>query len=110
MLVLNVITKKKPTMLPGVPTMYTAINNYPELSKYDLTSIKGCISGAAPMPLEVRQRFEALTGCSLVEGYGLTEASPVVCYNPLEGGEQGEFGWPAGSGNQRGHHRPRGSA
>jgi long-chain acyl-CoA synthetase len=83
--VLKVITKKKPTMLPGVPTMYTAINNYPELSKYDLTSIKGCISGAAPMPLEVRQRFEALTGCSLVEGYGLTEASPVVCCNPLEG-------------------------
>ena len=83
--VLKVIDKKKPTMLPGVPTMYTAINNYPELSKYDLTSIKGCISGAAPMPLEVRQRFEALTGCSLVEGYGLTEASPVVCCNPLDG-------------------------
>jgi long-chain acyl-CoA synthetase len=83
--VLKVIDKKRPTMLPGVPTMYTAINNYPELSKYDLTSIKGCISGAAPMPLEVRQRFEALTGCSLVEGYGLTEASPVVCCNPLDG-------------------------
>ncbi len=83
--VLKVIDKKRPTMLPGVPTMYTAINNYPELSKYDLTSIKGCISGAAPMPLEVRKRFEALTGCSLVEGYGLTEASPVVCCNPLDG-------------------------
>lgn len=83
--VLKVITKKKPTMLPGVPTMYTAINNYPQLSKYNLTSIKGCISGAAPMPLEVRQRFEALTGCKLVEGYGLTEASPVVCCNPLDG-------------------------
>ncbi|MDA0369115.1 MAG: long-chain fatty acid--CoA ligase [Proteobacteria bacterium] len=83
--VLKVIAKKKPTMLPGVPTMYTAINNYPDLAKYDLTSIKGCISGAAPMPLEVRQRFESLTGCSLVEGYGLTEAAPVVCCNPLEG-------------------------
>ena len=83
--VLKVITKKKPTMLPGVPTMYTAINNFPQLSKYDLTSIKGCISGAAPMPLEVRQRFEALTGCKLVEGYGLTESSPVACCNPLDG-------------------------
>ena len=83
--VLKVITKKKPTMLPGVPTMYTAINNCPELNKYDLTSIKGCISGAAPLPLEVRQRFESLTGCTLVEGYGLTECSPVACCNPLEG-------------------------
>jgi len=83
--VLKVISKKKPTMLPGVPTMYTAINNFPALHKYDLTSIKGCISGAAPMPLEVRQRFEALTGCKLVEGYGLTEAAPVVCCNPLDG-------------------------
>ncbi len=83
--VLKTIDKKKPTMLPGVPTMYNAINNYPQLSKYDLTSVKGCLSGAAPMPLEVRQRFESLTGCSLVEGYGLTECSPVACCNPLEG-------------------------
>ena len=83
--VLKVITKKKPTMLPGVPTMYTAINNCPELSKYDLSSLKGCISGAAPLPLEVRQRFESLTGCTLVEGYGLTECSPVASINPLEG-------------------------
>ena len=83
--VLKVITKKKPTMLPGVPTMYTAINNCPELNKYDLSSLKGCISGAAPLPLEVRQRFESLTGCTLVEGYGLTECSPVASVNPLEG-------------------------
>jgi len=83
--VLKDIDKKKPTMLPGVPTMYTAINNYPDLAKYDLRSIKACISGAAPLPLKVKQRFEELTGCRLVEGYGLTEASPVVSCNPLEG-------------------------
>ena len=83
--VLKDIHKKKPTMLPGVPTMYTAINNYPEIGKYNLRSIKACISGAAPLPLKVKQRFEELTGCRLVEGYGLTEASPVVSCNPLEG-------------------------
>lgn len=83
--VLKDIDKKKPTMLPGVPTMYTAINNYPDLAKYNLRSIKACISGAAPLPLKVKQRFEELTGCRLVEGYGLTEASPVVSCNPLEG-------------------------
>ncbi|MSP52421.1 MAG: long-chain fatty acid--CoA ligase [Alphaproteobacteria bacterium] len=83
--VLNDIAKKKPTMMPGVPTMYTAINNYPKLSQFDLTSIKMCLSGGAPLPLAVKQRFEALAGCKLVEGYGLTETSPVACCNPIEG-------------------------
>ncbi|MSO65078.1 MAG: long-chain fatty acid--CoA ligase [Alphaproteobacteria bacterium] len=83
--VLKDIDKKRPTMVPGVPTMYTAIINYKDLDKYDLTCIKACISGGAPLPLEIKQRFEGLTGCKLVEGYGLTEASPVVCCNPLEG-------------------------
>jgi long-chain acyl-CoA synthetase len=83
--VLKDIQKKRPTMVPGVPTMYTAIINYKELDKYDLKCIKACISGGAPLPLEIKQRFEALTGCRLVEGYGLTEASPVVSCNPLEG-------------------------
>jgi long-chain acyl-CoA synthetase len=83
--VLKDIMAKKPTMFPGVPTMYSAIINYPELSKYDLTSIKACLSGGAPLPLDVKQRFEELTGCKLVEGYGLTETSPVATCNPLEG-------------------------
>ncbi len=83
--VLKGIMAKKPTMFPGVPTMYSAIINYPELSKYDLTSIKACLSGGAPLPLDVKQRFEELTGCKLVEGYGLTETSPVATCNPLEG-------------------------
>ena len=83
--VLKDISAKKPTIMPGVPTMYTAINNYPELSKFDLTSIKGCLSGGAPLPLEVKQAFEGLTGCKLVEGYGLTESSPVATCNPMSG-------------------------
>ncbi len=83
--VLKDISAKKPTMMPGVPTMYQAINTYPKLADYDLTSIKTCISGGAPLPLEVKQRFEKLTGCKVVEGYGLTETAPVATCNPLEG-------------------------
>src|SRR5690606_6584168 len=60
-------------------------NNHPQVGRYDLRSIRACISGAAPLPLEVRERFEALTGGRLVEGYGLTEASPVTHCNPLWG-------------------------
>jgi long-chain acyl-CoA synthetase len=83
--VLKDISAKKPTIMPGVPTMYTAINNYPELSKYDLSSIKACLSGGAPLPLEVKQTFERLSGCKLVEGYGLTETAPIATCNPMDG-------------------------
>ncbi len=83
--VLKTIGKEKPTIFPGVPTMYMAINSSPELTKYDLTSVKGAISGAAPLPQQVQSEFESLTGAKLVEGYGLTEASPVTHCNPLEG-------------------------
>jgi len=82
--VLKVIKKKKITLFPGVPTIYTAINNSPMTKDYDLTSIRLCLSGGAPLPVEVKEQFEALTGCVLVEGYGLTEASPVVAVNPLD--------------------------
>jgi len=78
------ITKMRPTLLPGVPSLYAALNAKVADGKYDLTSIRYCISGGAPLPLEVRVRFEALSGCKLVEGYGLTEASPVVSANPLD--------------------------
>ncbi len=82
---LKTIHHKRPTTFPGVPTLFTAINNAKHLDRYDLTSIRSCISGGAPLPVEVKTRFEALTGCVLVEGYGLSETSPVVACNPLKG-------------------------
>jgi long-chain acyl-CoA synthetase len=93
--VLKAIAKYRPTLFPGVPTMYVAINNYPKAAKYDLHSIKACLSGAAPLPVEVQTKFEALTGARLVEGYGLTEASPVTHANPLYGARKiGKIGLP----------------
>jgi long-chain acyl-CoA synthetase len=85
--VLATIQRVKPTLFPGVPTIYTALNAATAQGKYDLSSIRFCNSGGAPLPVEVRTRFEQLTGCKLVEGYGLTEASPTVTSNPTDGGE-----------------------
>ena len=95
--VLKNITKHKPTFYPGVPAMYVAINNYPDLSKYDVSSIKACVSGAAGLPVEVQKRFQELTGARLVEGYGLSEATPVTHANPIYGDNRvGTIGvpWP----------------
>jgi long-chain acyl-CoA synthetase len=95
--VLKSITKHRPTLYPGVPAMYVAINNYPDLAKYDVSSLKACISGAAGLPMEVQQRFQELTGARLVEGYGLSEASPVTHANPIFGENRvGTIGvpWP----------------
>ena len=93
--VLKDLDKKKPTLFPGVPTMYTAINNYPKLSDYDLSSLKFCLSGGAPLPVEVKQNFESFTGCKLVEGYGLTETSPIASANPLMGvSKEASIGMP----------------
>lgn len=95
--VLKSITKHKPTFYPGVPAMYVAINNYPDLSKYDVSSIKACVSGAAGLPVEVQKRFQELTGAKLVEGYGLSEATPVTHANPIYGENRvGTIGvpWP----------------
>lgn len=83
--VLKTIQKYHPTLFPGAPAMYVAINNHPDVKKYDLTSIVACISGSAPLPVEVQNKFEALTGGKLVEGYGLTEASPVTHCSPIFG-------------------------
>jgi long-chain acyl-CoA synthetase len=83
--VLGLIDKQKPTLFPGAPPIYVAINHAPDVAKYNLRSIKACISGAAPLPVEVQNQFEALTGGKLVEGYGLTEASPVTHCTPIEG-------------------------
>ena len=83
--VLDVIAHYRPTLFPGVPTMYVAINNYPNVRRFRLKTIRACVSGAAPLPLEVQEAFEKLTRGKLVEGYGLTEASPVTHANPIYG-------------------------
>ncbi len=93
--VLKDIEKKRPTLFPGVPTMYMAIIGHPKIHRFDLTSIKTCLAGGAPLPVEVRQRFERLSGCTLVEGYGLTECSAVATANPIGGtGKEGSVGLP----------------
>ncbi len=93
--VLKTIDKQKPTLFPGVPTIYLAINNASNRHKHDLRSIRICISGAAPLPVEVQQEFEKNTGGRLVEGYGLSETSPVTHANPVYGKRKpGSIGLP----------------
>ena len=92
---IKLIHKKKPTCMPAVAAIYNAIGNYPKISKYNLTSLKKCISGGAPLPVEVKKKFETVTGCTLVEGYGLTETSPVSHCNPIRGANKpGSIGLP----------------
>ncbi|MEA3539901.1 MAG: long-chain fatty acid--CoA ligase [Pseudomonadota bacterium] len=94
-LALKTIQRRRITALPGVPTMYQAFLDSPKIAKYDLTSIRACISGGAPMAAELKTRFEAMTQAKLVEGYGLTESSGVVSVNPYEtGGKPGSIGQP----------------
>ncbi|HEY3365614.1 MAG TPA: long-chain fatty acid--CoA ligase [Symbiobacteriaceae bacterium] len=83
--VLKLIDKQKPTLFPGAPSIYVAINHHQDVGDYNLSSVKACISGAAPLPVEVQTAFEKLTGGKLVEGYGLTEASPVTHCTPVYG-------------------------
>ncbi len=80
---LKVIDRERPTLFPAVPTLYVALLGHPRLRRVDMQGIQACLSGAAPLPVEVRRRWEGLTGGRLVEGYGLTEASTVVSANPL---------------------------
>jgi long-chain acyl-CoA synthetase len=93
--ILESIDKYKVSIFCGVPTMYNAIINHPDVKKYDLKSVKACISGAAPLPLEVKREFERITGGKLVEGYGLSETSPVTHANPVYGiNKEGSIGVP----------------
>jgi long-chain acyl-CoA synthetase len=82
-LVLKKIQEHKPTFFPGAPTMYVGLINHPKISQYDLSSVDACLSGSAPLPLEVQEKFEELSGGLLVEGYGMTETSPVTHANLL---------------------------
>ncbi|MDQ0898659.1 MULTISPECIES: long-chain fatty acid--CoA ligase [unclassified Paenibacillus] len=84
-MILDTIHTLKPTIFPGAPTMYIALINHKRVKEVDISSINVCVSGSAPLPLEVQERFEALTGGRLIEGYGLTEASPVTHANPIWG-------------------------
>lgn len=95
-MVLSQIEASGATLFPGVPTLYNAINNHPDTPGHDLTSIRACISGSAPLLLETARRFRDITGgANLVEGYGLTEASPITHTNPIFGEQQeGSIGLP----------------
>lgn len=93
--VVKALEKYKVGLFPGVPTMYVAINNFQGIKQYNLSTIKACVSGGAPLPAEVKQEFERITHGKLVEGYGLSETSPVLTANPLStGGITGSIGVP----------------
>ncbi|QHJ71653.1 AMP-binding protein [Planococcus halotolerans] len=92
---LKTISKQKPTLFPGAPTLYIGLMNHPDIKKYDLSSISACLSGSAPLPVEVQEKFESITGGRLVEGYGLTETSPVTHSNLVWGDRvKGSIGLP----------------
>ncbi len=92
---LKAIQKENATLFSGVPTLFVAINNFPEIAKYDLSSIKACVSGGAPLPLEVARQFEKISHGELVEGYGLSETSPVTHANSIKGKrKKGSIGMP----------------
>ncbi|MBP6030717.1 MAG: long-chain fatty acid--CoA ligase [Sphingobium sp.] len=93
--VMHAIERTRATYMPGVPTMYQALLDHPVLHSTNFSSLRVCISGGAPLPREVKQRFEAATGAVIAEGYGLTESSGVVSANPYEGqNKTGSIGQP----------------
>jgi long-chain acyl-CoA synthetase len=83
--VLRDIATKKVSIMPAVPTIFSALANHPQVGKYDLSSLKFCGSGGAPLPLELQQQFERIAGCSLVEGWGMTETAPAGTFSPVFG-------------------------
>ncbi len=96
------IAKHRITLFPAVPAMFNAINNAPGVEGMDLTSVKFCFSGAAPLPIDVGKRFESMTGATIAEGFGLTETSPVTHVNPLKGRRKpGSVGIPVGETDAR---------
>ncbi|HBN22847.1 MAG TPA: dicarboxylate--CoA ligase PimA [Holosporales bacterium] len=82
---MKMIQKHKITFFPAVPTIYNLISNHPDVKKYDLSSVRACLSGGAALPVEVKREFEELTGCKVIEAYGLSETSPAATANPLDG-------------------------
>jgi len=99
---LRLIDRYQPTEFPGVPALYNAFANQPDVGRHRIHSIRYCLSGSAPLPLEVKKKFEALTGGKLIEGYGLSEASPVTHANPPTGEQRpGSIGLPLPSTDHR---------
>ncbi len=93
--ILEAVQKYKVSFFPAVPTMYVGLLNHPKISKFDISSIEGCFSGAAPLPVEVIKEFESKTGAQICEGYGLSETSPVATINPWGGKtKNGSIGLP----------------
>ena len=84
-LILDIVKKRTPTWLPGVPTLYQKIMDAAEEKDVDLSGIRNAFSGAATLPVEIVERWEAMTGGRLVEGFGMTETSPVLTANPMNG-------------------------
>src|SRR5216684_2449954 len=100
--ILEAIKNYHPTIFPGIPALYLAIANYPRVRSYGVAAIRTCISGSAPLPVEVQEEFEKITRGRLVEGYGLTEAAPVTHSNPLKGERRvGSIGIPLPGTNAR---------
>ncbi len=96
------ITKHRVTLLPAVPAMFNAINNFPGVQQLDLSSVKSCFSGSAPLPRDVQERFERMTGATIVEGFGMSETSPVTHVNPLKGERKsGTVGIPVADTDSR---------
>lgn len=92
---LKLIRKERPTIMPGVPTLYNAFMSAPDLRPGDLASLKFGVSGGAPLPIEIKRGFEKASGCHLVEGYGLSETSPSASANPISGvNKEGSIGIP----------------
>ncbi len=83
--IVDAIEKHRVTIFPGVPALYNALNHYPGIESRDLKSVKACFSGSAPIPVDVLERFEALTGAKVLEGFGMSESSPVTHVNPVDG-------------------------
>lgn len=98
---MRTIAKRRATVFPAVPALFQSIQNHPKVSTFDLSSIRVCVSGSAPLSVDVMERFEKLTGARIVEGYGLSETSPVTHVNPLRGRRTGTIGVPVSSTHAR---------
>jgi long-chain acyl-CoA synthetase len=93
--ILKALKRVKPTIFPSAPAIFVTLLHQKDIAKYDLSCIRYCISGSAPIPVEVMDRFQRMTGATIIEGYGLTEASPVTHFNPLLGKKvPGSIGLP----------------